>query len=190
MGNREYVLDLYETGLLTSCLLRPRRVGIAANLRAMAGMTRSKLVIYCDDDQLCPNVEPDWLSREVAAMAERPRLAILSLNNPHGNVGGDKRRKLGRDGPVTYCKRSGGSFMCIRHALLSRIVPLYGEQSPVSYMCERARELGWQNGYLTDTYCRHIGKVSARNGRDLSRAIDLVAPVNMDTLEPPEVYRG
>lgn len=189
-GNREYLSLLKTEGLVDGLLLRPKRLGIAANLRELYQITGSTLVIYCDDDQLCPQVEPDWLSRLVVEMAKRPQQGILSLNNPHGNVGGDKRRRLGTDGAVTFCKRSGGSYMCIRRELLPRIMPSDREQSPVSAMCGKARELGWENGYLTNVYCQHIGTFSARNGKDLRREIAVVQPVNKDTLEPKEVYRG
>ncbi len=189
-GNREYLSLLKTEGLVDDLLLRPQRMGIAANLRALYEITRSKLVIYCDDDQLCPHVEPDWLSRLVAEMANRPKQGILSLNNPHGNVGGDKRRRIGTDGAVTFCKRSGGSYMCIRRQLLPKIMPDDKEGSPVSAMCLKARKLGWENGYLTNVYCQHIGTFSARNRKDLRREIALVKPMNNETLEPAKEYRG
>ncbi len=188
-GNRDYVRGLYEEGKIAGCVLRPRRLGISANLRAIAELTRSELVVYCDDDQLCPNVTPDWLSRELAAMAARRTLGILSLNNPHANVRGDKRHRIGCDGTVTYCERSGGSYLCIRRHLLWRIVPGDGIRSPVSRMCARAIELGWQNGYLTETYTQHIGTVSVRNGVDLSGELKLLGAVDPETLEPREAYR-
>ena len=188
-GNREYVRGLYEAGKIAGCVLRKRRLGIAANLRAIEGLSQSELVVYCDDDQLCPNVTPDWLSRELAAMAERPTLGILSLNNPHGNVRGDKRHRIGCDGTVTYCERSGGSYLCIRRELLWRIAPGDGIRSPVSRMCGRAIELGWQNGYLTHTYAQHIGTVSVRNGDNLAGELELLGAVDPETLEPSKEYR-
>jgi hypothetical protein len=124
-------------------------------------------------------------------MENRPKLALLALNNPHGNLDGDKRRKRGRDGEVTFCEKSGGSFMLIRRELLPRIAPPDGVQSPVSAMCQKARTLGWANGYLTETYCQHIGAVSMRNGWDLSGELERLGPVNPETLEPlREEYRG
>lgn len=189
-GNGAYVRKLERNGRITRAVVRKTRAGISANLRDIYGLTSSELVVYADDDQLAPNVEPDWLSRELTAMVQRPKLGLLSLNNPHGNVGGDKRHKLGGDGTVTFCERSGGSFMCIRRHLLPLIGPPDGEKSPVSWMCQKARTLGWHNGYLTETYCWHIGKVSVRNGWDLSKAIEQLTPADMDTLEPPEEFRG
>jgi len=176
-------------GRLASLTLRKRRLGIAANLRALAGLTTSDPVIYSDDDLLCPRLEPDWLARELAAMAKRPRLGILALNNPHCNIG-DKRRRLKVDGEVTLCQRSPGGFQAIRRAVLAVAMPPDGLQSPVSAMAEAAMEQAWDVGYLTEVYCQHIGSVSVRNGRDLSRAMALVAPLDAETLEPPVEYRG
>jgi hypothetical protein len=174
---------------VASVVTRHKRLGIAANLRALAGMTRSDPVIYSDDDLLCPKLEPDWLARELAAMAARPQLGILALNNPHCNIG-DKRHRLGADGEVTYCERSPGGFQMIQRAVLAVAAPADGELSPVSAMAREAALHGWQVGYLTEVYCQHIGAVSVRNGWDLSRAVALVAPVNAETLEPPEEYKG
>lgn len=189
-GNAAYLRNLEREGLVDGLLLRQKRTGIVANLRVLHDMTVSPLIIYCDDDQLCPDLEPDWLSRLVDEISRRPKQGILSLNNPHGNAGGDKRRKLGTDGAVTFCKRSGGSYMCIRRSLLPEIMPDHGERSPVSAMCVKARALGWENGYLTEVYCQHIGRMSVRNGKNLSREIDLVMPVDKKTLEPARQYRG
>jgi len=189
-GNGRYLKTLQDEGVVDRLVLRSRREGISANLRALHGMTTGKLMVYCDDDQLAPNVEPDWLARLMMEISQRPRMAMLSLNNPHGNVGGDKRHRLGVDGAVTLCERSGGSYMCIRRSLLPQIAPGDKEKSPVSAMCMRARELGWENGYLTETYCWHIGAISVRNGWDLTRAIEQLTPVDMDTLEPREEFRG
>ncbi|HUS82194.1 MAG TPA: glycosyltransferase family A protein [Dehalococcoidia bacterium] len=174
---------------LANAVVRRKRLGIAANLRALAALTTSDPVIYSDDDLLCPNLEPDWLARELAAMATRPRLGILALNNPHCNIG-DKRHRLGVDGEVRYCERSPGGFQAIRRAVLAAAMPPDGVLSPVSEMAARAAQHGWQVGYLSEVYCQHIGAMSMRNGRDLSRALALVAPLDADTLEPPVEYRG
>lgn len=189
-GNQQYLRRLKSNGVVHGLILRSHRAGICANLRTLYDMTSTPLIIYCDDDQLCPKVEPDWLSRLLAEMEARPGLGLLSLNNPHGNVDGDKRHKLGTNGAVTFCERSGGSFMCIRRKLLPQIAPEDGKLSPVSAMCARARQLGWQNGYLTYTYCRHIGTHSVRNGWDLSAEIAKLAPLDPETHEPREEYRG
>ncbi len=190
-GNQAYLRRLLAMKKIDSLLERPRRAGVAANLRQIQSLASSELVIYCDDDQLCPKVEPDWLSRLLSEMQTRPKQAILSLNNPHGNLYGDKRRKLGIDGNVTFCRKSGGSYMCIRRELLPLIVPPDGIQSSVSWMCLRARKLGWQTGYLTHTYCQHIGARSLRwPKKDLRGEITLLKPVNKATLEPPKEYRG
>lgn len=189
-GNQAWLREQSQMGKIDSLLERPKRLGVAANLREIHRLTKSGLVVYCDDDQLCPNVEPDWLTRLVTAMGARPKQGILSLNNPHGNVGSDKRHKTGTDGVVTFCKRSGGSFACFRRHLLPKLAPPDGTKAAVSYMYARAQELGYRTGYLTHTYCYHIGVHSVRANRNLSREIALIKPVNMETLEPPEKYRG
>ena len=185
----DYLRSISDVGnLVASITLRPKRRGIAANLRAVSDLTTSDPVVYSDDDLLCPLLDPDWLAREEAAMMARPFLGILALNNPHCNIG-DKRHRTHKDDEVTYCMRSPGGFQMIRRAVLDVAVPADGRLSPVSIMAGSAKDYGWEVGYLTKVYCQHIGLISVRTERDVSKAIAKVAPDNVLTLEPPEEYR-
>jgi len=189
-GNAAYVRGLHRKGKIASVLLRKRRVGISANLRTLAGLTTSDPLVFTDDDILCPRLDPDWLARGLEAMQRFPQIGMLALNSPHCNVGGSKRGVLVPSGPVTMCRNVPGSFVFMRRAVLAKCAPPDGIQSPVKHMCDQATALGWRVGYLADVYCQHIGLVSVRLHNDLSREIALVAPINSDTLEPADEYKG
>lgn len=170
---------LYALGpLVDRAHIRERQAGITATLRELLTLSESDPLVYTDDDVLCPLVAPDWLARLHHEMLLRPRLGILALNSPqnHPAVGGDRRRIYRRDGEITICRNVGGTFAAIRRAVLEGIAFPEGEPSPLKALCIRAGAAGWQVGYLTRTYCQHIGAVSVRNGVDMSAELALVAP--------------
>ena len=188
-GNAEYLRALHAEGKLASVAIHSRRVGIPAHLRALSAITASDPVVFTDDDVLCPLLSPDWLAQGLAAMRNHPRLGIMALNSPHCNVGGKRGRKE-QAGAVTYCRNVPGTFVFVRRAVLERCAPDDGIASPVKEMCLTAAQRGWRVGYLTDVYCQHIGVVSARNQKNLSKELTLVLPSDPFTLEPPDAYKG
>jgi glycosyltransferase involved in cell wall biosynthesis len=188
-GNVEYVKGLQARGQVARALLRKTHAGISANLRAIAGITTSDPVVFTDDDVLCPQLNPDWLAQGLEAMQRYPRLGLCALNNPHCNVG-RKRGQTEPGDPVTFCCNVPGTFVFVRRLLLALAQPGDDARSSVKQMCFAAARLGWRVGYLTHVYCQHTGVLSARNNRDLRREIELVTPLNGDTLEPPDEYKG
>lgn len=176
-------------GIIKGVLRRKKRAGISASLRTVLSVTQSDPVIITDDDVLCPNVEPDWLERGLREMAARPRLGMLALNNPQCNIG-NKRYSKGPDKTITACTFVGMTFLFVRRALLDGEGVEGKALSPVKKMCRAATKRGYKVGYLTHVYCQHIGTRSVRTGRDYSRELRKVHPVNDETLEPPDAYKG
>lgn len=163
--------------------------GIASNLRMLRSMGLSDPLIFTDDDVLCPRLTPDWLSRLSSEMAARPSLGVLALNNPQ-DFPEDTRRKVSSDGEVSLCLNVGATFAMIRSATLEAVNVQDGMQSPVKQFCRMAVAQGFGVGYLTRCYCQHIGSASVRRGVDIKRELRRVAPIDGDTLEPREEYRG
>jgi hypothetical protein len=188
-GNAEYLRAEYAAGRVASIHLHRRRVGIASHLRALEQITASDPVVVTDDDVLCPQLEPDWLARGLAALERFPDLGLLALNNPQCNLDGSRGPKTTMGG-VTLCRNVGATFLFVRRAVLAACRVADGERSPVKRLCLLAAAAGWQVGYLSDVYCQHIGSVSVRTRHDLSAALALVAPVNPYTLEPADEYKG
>jgi len=184
----EYLRMLQAEGRVARVRLHTHRVGISAHLRTMERITTSDPVVFTDDDILLPRLEPDWLAQGLEAMAQFPELGLLALNTPGCNVRQSRGMVVPGD-PVTLCRNVPGSFVFARRAVLATCCPPDGIQSPVKMMCRMAREHGWQVGYLTHVYCQHIGAISVRSSKDLSSELELVLPLDGDTLEPPEEFR-
>jgi len=163
--------------------------GIAEKLRSLPNVTTTDPVVCVDDDILCPKLEPDWLARGLAAMAHRPRLGMLALNNPQANLFSGNRHVIERGPVVTTCRNVGNTFLFIRRELLGRGVPSDVQRHPVKAMCFNAAKLGYEVGYMTQVYCQLIGAISVRRKKIYTADLQTVYPIDSDTLEPPEEYR-
>jgi glycosyltransferase involved in cell wall biosynthesis len=188
-GNAEYLQGLKTEGKLSGLVLRSNRTHIRANWSAVSRMAQSDILVYSDDDILCPKLSPDWLSRGLAAMARYHKLGLLALHLPTAPI-----KVIRQEGPVTLCDRVGSHLAFIRRDLMRSIVipPVGGMMEKIvmqanAYGIDRAWSRAvWSRGYwvayLTGVYCQHIGLRSGRTGHDLrSRDVTLI---NADTLEP------
>ena len=186
--NVEYLLELWYEREIETLLLCNERRGAMANLNAGYWMSFSDPMVFTDDDVLCPDVEPDWLARGLSVMDRYKNLGILALNHPGAN-----RRVISVDGEVTYCKYVGGTFQFVRRRILQRRHHAHFRgnfgATPTMERCNWCRGEGLEIGYLTDTYCYHIGVDESAHypgqrykGRDIQ-------PVDMQTLEPPEKWK-
>lgn len=181
-----YLTKLCEKGVVTGMLRRTKRAGISANLRSLLSITRSDPIVFTDDDVLCPDVEPDWLARELAVMTQYPRLGVLSLNNPQASR---TTRCIERGPEVTFYQNVGGVFAMIRRSVLETVLVPNGPVKPMRYLCLGAIKAGFTVGCLTDIYCQHIGAISIRVATEYSATLGRFYPTDGKTLQPPKVNR-
>lgn len=186
--NAGYVRVLQVEGKIVRARVHTQRVGISHHLRTLKRITASDPMVFSDDDILVPRLEPDWLAQGLAAMKRYSDLGILALNTPGCNVR-HSRGDIEPAGEITYCRNVPGAFCFVRRAVLAKCPPPDGVESPVKWMCASSTEAGWRVAYLTHVYAQHIGPVSMRTGRDWSRDLERVLPVDSETLAPPEEYR-
>ena len=182
------LLNLVGHDRVETMVLRANNLGVPNNLRLMEGLTASDPVVLMGDDHLCPLVEPDWLTRGLMAIEEHPEMGMLALNDPSCNTN-NRRHVKERTSPITICEFIGGTFLFIRRAILEtfKYPKDWGNvQSPLKSWAKHARYLGFEAGYLVDTYCQHIGTFSARMGIDIGE--QLIRPIDPITLRPEEVY--
>jgi hypothetical protein len=178
---------MFWQGRIHHLYLRGQRSGVAANQNLLAWASFSDPVVLVDDDVLCPMVEPDWLGRLVAEMDVRrhPKLAMCALNHP-----GAKRQGTKQDQNVTICHHIGATFAAVRRGFLMRhpIAHMRGGMTrPMAERCELAAQAGLQVGYLTHTYCSHIGHDSILTGGRYEG--EYIPPHDPATLEPPPQHR-
>ena len=198
-GNAEYLQGLWANSKLAGLVLRREGQHIASNWNIAPRLAQSEVMVFTDDDLLCPNLEPDWMARGLAAMAAYRKLGMLALNNP-ACTAVHAITAIRRVGPITICDRVGAHLAFIRRDLMRQIVipEVGGELCGMRIQSDsRGLDRAWSRAiqrqgyavaYLSDVYCWHIGSHSVRNGQDLSGRF--VTPIDEETLEPPHGMRG
>jgi glycosyltransferase involved in cell wall biosynthesis len=182
-GNEAYLRGLLVAGRIASLVTREYSVPIGENWNAAARLASTDVLVFTDDDVLCPALDPDWLSRGLAAMDQHRQVGLLALHDPSAPI-----RAIRQEREITICDRVGAHLAFIRRDLMRRIVipPVGGSLEGID-ICADSRKLdrawsravqsaGYEVGYLTDVYCQHIGLLSVRNGQDLSGRV--VGPVD------------
>lgn len=187
-GNVPYLQSLLEVGMIAGLVLRSKSEPIGANWNAAAKLAQSDILVFTDDDILCPQLDPDWLSRGLAAMAGYRKMGLIALEDPSAV---HAVKALGVAGPLTMCDRYGAHLAFIRRDLMRSIVipPVGGTLENIT-ICSDSKRLDrawsravWSRGYsvayLTGVYCQHIGDRSARNGDDLSSRSVVADPTTL-----------
>ena len=184
-GNVDWLEREFAAGRIHHLYLRGEHVGAMANQNLLAWGSFSDPVVLTDDDVLCPDVEPDWLSRGLSAMESHKEVGMLALHHPGAKL---KGYKVSRE--VTYCESLGGTFLFIRRDVLLKC-PQHHERGnldrPMAPRCEAVRNAGFKIAYLTRTYCYHVGQHSALSGNKYRGRF--IQPDDWKTLEPPERWR-
>lgn len=188
-GTVQYLQSLILQNKIFNVFFHTKHCGISTHLNSLVKVTSSDLIVFSDDDVLCPKLKPDWLEQGLNAMKEFPEIGLLGLNSPHCNVG-DKRSRLKQIGIITLCHNIPGHFVFARRDLLNKLTILNEELSPVKTMCFQAVQFGYQVGYLNEIFCQHTGIISVRNRKNLSKELLLVQPINSNTLKPPDKYKN
>ena len=193
-STREYLMDLQAAGDIYRAFLRPERLGATRYFDGMLELTKSDPLVFTDDDILCPNLEPDWLTQGLDAMKTHPDVGLLALNNPEANL--RYGRALKQPGKVVTINHNvGGTFGFIRRSVLKDCagigIPVL-PQIPAQSLCYRIwmHPKHWQVGYLTEVYCSHNETFSVRVDKPSRKPSYLVLPIDKDTLEPNELCRG
>lgn len=195
-----YLLSLQKAGIIDTLVLHGSRRGLRANQNVGFWLTFSDPFVMTDDDVLCPEVEPDWLSCGLTEMERLPQLGILALNNPADNVGsgGGQRRRYDRDGDVQFCNKVGGTFCfvrrkvwdgwCLPHNRGEKVHSQFNRRRkyPALDKCDHALKMRLKVGYLIHTFCQHIGNNRARDGKHKDMKHTVVGTLDPLTLRPSQ----
>lgn len=171
---------------LDSVTLYKDRHGAMSAQNVGVWMSFSDPLVMTDDDVLCPDLEPDWLSHGLAAMRKHKKLAMLCLNHP-----GAKYKPNGYGSEVVFCESVGATFCFMRRPfVMAHMLPHSPDNHhgrPMERRCKMAHKNGWQIGYLKNVYCYHTGKHSELTGERYGGRF--IEPVDWKTLTPPQRYR-
>jgi glycosyltransferase involved in cell wall biosynthesis len=179
-GTRDYVLGLFERGVLETVTLNKKRQGQINNLMVESRIGISPIYVHVDDDVLCPDITPDWLSEGINKIKKHPDIGIMALNHY-----GARRRDREDRGDIVICKVVGGTYSFIRRRCTRQMGKLHRHDlgtTPQMVMCEWARKLGYKVAYVKGVYCHHIGHQSVLT--DSLYKGKTIEPSNWKTFEP------
>ena len=189
-GTVDYLLDLWHSGKVETVILASKKRGLRANQNMELSLTFSDPYISVDNDILCPDVEPDWLARGLKAIRQRSHLGLMGLHLPET----PPEYRWKSDGVVCIAKSLGGHFAFIRRAAIAGYFAPHVKGMPVKAgkktpypgtgRCQWLQNHGWHTGFLIDTYCSHIGEVSAR--KEVKGKVYVMRPMDEKTLETTE----
>jgi glycosyltransferase involved in cell wall biosynthesis len=180
-GTTEYVISLFQQGVLETITLHQEQQGQMNNLMQESRIGASPVYVHVDDDMLCPNVEPDWLSQGIQTIRKHKDLGIMALDHP-----GAKRVTKEDRGDVVVCQVVGGTFSFIRRKCSRQMSTPHRHDlgtAPQMTMCSWARRLGYQVGYIKGVYCYHFGENSVLTG-GIYKGRPSILPTNWETLRP------
>jgi glycosyltransferase involved in cell wall biosynthesis len=176
-----YILRLFNAGKLETITLNHKRQGQMNNLMLESKIGVSPIYVHVDDDVLCPDIEPDWLSRGLDIIGEHDDIGMMALNHP-----GARRVNIEDRHNLMVCRVIGGTYSFIRRKCSRQMGKIHRYDlgtAPQMTMCRWARHLGYQVGYAKKTYCYHIGDYSILTEGEY-KGVPSTSPLNWETLEP------
>jgi len=150
----ETLFHMYGTKLFTSLHLDSRNTGCCYPKGVFQAMADSEYYVVTDNDVLCPKLSPDWLSRMLAIMNEKPKIGLLTLRLPPEWL----QMPISEDDNVIYCKAVGNTFKMVRRAAWPdkwSSTAMFGDDSTLSTLMA---EKGWQIAFCKDLWCLHLGQ--------------------------------
>lgn len=181
--NRKYLLDLLENKKIFNLQLNGRNVGPCAATNQALTITTSQPFVLMPDDVLVPDVKPDWLERLLKVFKDKGEMKVgmLVLNDPTND-----KNHIGTAKDMILCKSVDCSVGVINREVY-KLLPIDSKIVHKSaLMGSDFWERGGRVGYLKETYCKHIGKVSAFRGlyEDNKFTKSTFIKVNPKTLKP------
>jgi GT2 family glycosyltransferase len=156
-GTREYLQNLKHHNpnqVVIKLLQKNFGLQVAKNI----GMeyVQSSLFVNTDNDCLCPQLTPDWLTQLTQLIEARPDYAAISLR-PQILVGVGPIFSVDQD--VIENNVAGGSFRIMRTNLVREVgmwQDSFENRQEEWNICTKLRNAGYKVGYAKHLFCYHM----------------------------------
>jgi hypothetical protein len=199
IDTRKYLIDLLDTGKITSLVLDSRNTGCNYNKGIFHLMTEDTSKYYCvnDTDVYPPKLSPDWLSQMISIMDNHPELGMLAPQLPPQWL----QQPYEVKDDIVYCVAIGNTLKIIRREAfpLDRYVSQIGAYGDDGLVSRQMSEKGWKIAFCRNIFCYHAGQCDnwgyapeqialdpRKSGYGKPFTYDIT---NLDTYEPAEQFR-
>jgi len=157
-GSAEWLVDALGEGLVDELLLLDENCGIHWAWNAGLDMVDSARFVTTDNDIICPDLEPDWLSQLISLMDRNPDFGSISLR-PQVFVGGIPG--WSDDCEVVEVPWAGAVLRIMRTDVVKDAggwerIKRKGRDSEERWIAGRLHEAGYKVGIARDIFAWHM----------------------------------
>jgi len=156
-GNEGFLIDhAHECFLVIDAGVN---MGIHAAWQIALALAQSDYFITTDNDILCPDLDPDWLTQLVHLMDARPDFGAIALQ-PHQFIGLEPSRHP-NDGEILYTPMTGAVLRLMRRDAVWKAggwerVVRSSRNHEESTICSRLSTAGYKFGYASKLKAFHM----------------------------------
>ncbi len=155
-GTPDYLLTLQKEGKIDTLILLGRNYGLEHARQIALTHVQSKYHVYFDNDLVCPDLEPDWLSQEIAMMEKYPDYGAMAMH-PQLLVGA--AIDLSPTAPeIIENNHVGATFLIMRTELMKEAGwrTTFTNRVADWYYAGKFHEKGFKSGWIRDLWCYHF----------------------------------
>ena len=147
------LVQLYDEKRIDCLILLERNYGLE-HARAIAlTHIQSEYHVYFDNDLVCPQLEPDWLSQEIIMMKKYPEFGALAMR-PQVLVG----TSLKEGSEIAENNHVGATFLIMRTELMKEVGwrTNFTNRHADHYFGGKFAARGLKSGWITNMWCYHF----------------------------------
>ena len=157
-GSQEWLREAYLEGLVHELVCGDENLGVHwAKNAGLALIESEPYYIDTDNDIICPNLKPDWISRLLKLMADHPEFESISLR-PQVFVGGIPN--WSEEHEIVEVPWAGAVLRAMRTKVVREAggwadVIRQGRNGEERWIAEKLKHLGYKVGFARDLYAFH-----------------------------------
>jgi len=154
-GTVKFLTDKYG-GEIDNLILLDRNYGLEYARNTALRHIHSEYCVFFDNDLLVPDLEPDWLSRQLELMKKYPEYGCIALR-PQILIGADNN-KFNTDSEVVENNHVGATFMMFKTEYLKEVgwADEFTNRVADWRLGDILKEKGLKMGWAKDIYCYHM----------------------------------
>lgn len=153
-GTQYILAQLKDEKKIDNLILLDKNYGLEYARNTALRFLHSDYCVFFDNDLLVPNLEPDWLSQQIALMQKHPEYGCIALR-PQVLVGAVEQNP---DTEVIENNHVGATFMMFKTELIKQVAwdDVFTNRVADWRLGDILKEKGLKMGWARDIRCYHI----------------------------------